>query len=119
MKKKNNQEKDIAIIPRYDSPQEIIDWQEQIKIQSFLKPQQIRMIMSKTPEKWIRERVVAKTKNGKEIKAKYVPQRYFNLALNTIFGWNWNFEILGEIMKNDEVIVKGRLTLKNGNSAKV
>lgn len=114
MTKKENKEL-RAIALRNESAEAVIEWQEETGIDCVLSPYQVLDTLKPTPEEWVRERVVGKTKTGKEVKAKYVPNRYFLLEMNKKFGWNWDFEILGEIISADEVVVKGKLTVRTKN----
>jgi hypothetical protein len=77
-----------------------------------ITPQQAWQIISPTPEKLIRSRP------GKAGRTwRYVPVRYFEMKLFSIFGLNWKFEIVDTKYSKDEVIVRGRLIIKlqNGN----
>lgn len=77
-----------------------------------ITPQQAWQIIAPTPEKLIRSRP---GKSGQTW--RYVPVRFFELKMFAIFGLNWKFEIVDTKYTKDEVIVRGRLTVKlaNGN----
>lgn len=92
MAKKNNNEK-LKIIP-LERSERMIETMKKMKIDLGLSPRQALQIIQSTNSKFVRERVVARTKSGKEIKAKYVPGRFFELKLISVFGWNWKTEIV-------------------------
>lgn len=72
-----------------------------------LNTKQLQLLVKKTPEKYIRERP---GKGGG--KWKYVTGGYVKKVLNLMFGWDWDFQVLDQIIQHDEVIVKGRLTCR-------
>lgn len=73
---------------------------------------QLAFVLSKTPESLIRERPA---KGGG--KWKYVDGAYVRKVLNLMFGWDWDFEVIDQTVFDDEVVVKGRLTVRtNGKT---
>ena len=45
----------------------------------------------------------------------YVSGGHVRKVLNLAFGWDWDFEIVDEMIRDGEVVVKGRLTVRNGD----
>jgi hypothetical protein len=72
---------------------------------------QIIALMAKTPKSYIYQRPA----KGKAGNWDYVSGGYVKKCLNRIFGWNWNFEIVDKFKDEGEVIVQGRLTIRNKN----
>lgn len=70
---------------------------------------QLNFLFRKTPEKYISKRPA---KGGGEW--QYVSVNYIYKCLNILFGWNWDFEIISEIINDYQVVVKGKLTGKFG-----
>lgn len=68
---------------------------------------QLQFLLHKTPRKYVRERPA---KGGG--KWQYVTGGYVKKALNLMFGWDWDFEIVDEKIYDNEVVVKGRLTCR-------
>lgn len=73
-----------------------------------LNPQQLKLILKYTPEKYVKQRPA---KGGGTW--KYVTGGYVKKCLNLMFGWDWDFEIIDEKILHGEVIVKGRLTCRS------
>lgn len=71
-----------------------------------LNKNQLQFLLKKTPNAYVKERPA---KGGG--KWKYVSGGYVKKVLNLMFGWNWSFEILEQSIIQDEVVVKGRLTV--------
>ena len=65
-------------------------------------------LYANTPKQYIKQR---KARGGDTI--DYVKVGYVIRQLNLIFGHLWDFEILSETIMDDEVIVKGKLSIKN------
>jgi len=85
---------------------------EENQIDLGITPHQAWQIIAPTPKKLIRSRP------GKAGQTwNYIPVRFFELKLFSIFGLNWKFEIIDTKYTQNEVIIKGRLTIKlnNGN----
>lgn len=74
---------------------------------NLLSKNQLSFILTKTPEIYVHERPA---KGGG--KWKYVSGGYVKKALNAMFGWDWDFEIMEQIIMHDEAIVKGKLTCR-------
>lgn len=79
---------------------------------NLLNKNQLNFLFAPTPKKHIYERPA---KGGG--KWQYVTGTYFKKVLNLMFGWDWDFEIMDEIvnMEAAQVIIKGRLTIRTGN----
>ncbi len=79
---------------------------------NLLNKDQLNFLFAATPKKHIYERPA---KGGG--KWQYVTGTYFKKVLNLMFGWDWDFEIMDEIvnMEAAQVIIKGRLTIRTGN----
>jgi len=88
MKKENKIEKEpLAIIP-LEYGEALVKGMTKAKIDFGLSPSQAFMIIQPTDPKIVRQRVVANTNTGREIKAKYIPGKIFELKLISVFGWN-------------------------------
>lgn len=81
-----------------------------VTINSILVDKQVQVLHEVTPQKHIRKRP---GKGGKEF--TYVSGGYVRNQLNRLFGYDWDFEIMSEIVQGDEVIVKGKLTARVGD----
>lgn len=73
----------------------------------MLNKNQLQHLLKKTPEKYVKERPA---KGGG--KWKYVSGGYVKKVLNLMFGWDWDFEIMEQIIMHGEAIVKGKLTCR-------
>ena len=80
---------------------------------NLLNKDQLNFLFKPTPKSHIYERPA---KGGG--KWQYVTGTYFKKVLNLMFGWNWDFEIMDEIVNLEaaQVIIKGRLTVRTGNA---
>lgn len=76
-------------------------------IESTFTTNQLQLLHKTTPEKYIRERPA---KGGG--KWKYISGGYVKKTLNLMFGFNWDFEILEQLILHGECIVKGKLTVR-------
>lgn len=77
-----------------------------------MNPAQLKLLLQKTPKHYIKKRPA---KGGGEW--DYVSGGYVRKVLNLMFGWDWDFEILSEMIRDGEVIVKGKLTCRaNGRT---
>jgi hypothetical protein len=74
---------------------------------------QIIQLASSTPANQIYRR---KGKGGRDF--DYVKIKYIIDKLNFTFGWNWDFDIVGERVEGGQVVVKGKLTVRS-NGAEV
>jgi len=74
---------------------------------NMLKTEQLNKLLKHTPEKYVKERPA---KGGG--KWKYVTGGYVKKQLNLMFGWDWDFEIVEQLVLHGEAIVKGRLTCR-------
>lgn len=70
-----------------------------------LTPKQLKQLLKKTPQQYIHTRPA---KGGGTW--EYVSGGYVRKVLNLMFGWNWSFEIMEQMVMHGEVIVKGKLT---------
>lgn len=75
---------------------------------TFMNAKQLGMLLKQTPTKYVRERPA---KGGGTW--KYVSGGYVRKCLNIMFGWDWDFEILEQMVLNGEAIVKGKLTVRS------
>jgi hypothetical protein len=76
----------------------------------MLTNEQINIILSKTPKKYIKTRPA---KGGGTW--DFVSVSYITKCLNLMFGWDWDFEIIDEQILDRQVIVKGKLTCRVGD----
>lgn len=72
-----------------------------------LNTKQLSLLLSKTPEKFIKSRPA---KGGGQW--QYVSGTYVRKVLNLMFGFDWDFEILDQLIQHGEVVVKGKLTVR-------
>ena len=72
-----------------------------------LNAKQLQQLLKRTPSIYVKERPA---KGGGTW--KYVTGGYVKKALNLMFGWDWDFEIISEQVIGKEVIVKGKLTCR-------
>ena len=74
-----------------------------------LSEKQLNFIFAKTPARFIKQRPA---KGGGVW--NYVDVGYIIKSLNLMFGWNWDFEVLDQIVNIEarEIIVKGKLTVR-------
>lgn len=80
--------------------------------QSALNEKQLQQLLKKTPEKYLKKRPA---KGGGTW--DYVSGGYVKKVLNLMFGFDWDFEILEQLIMHGEAIVKGRLTCRtNGKT---
>lgn len=75
---------------------------------TWIKSAQLIQLMGKTPTKFIYTRP---GKGGQ--KFTYVTGSYIIKALNFVFGWNWDFEVVAHGKEGDQVWVQGKLTVKS------
>ena len=77
-----------------------------------LNAKQLQLLLKKTPAQYVRQRPA---KGGGVW--HYVSGAYVRKVLNLMFGWDWDFEVLNEMVQGNQVIVKGKLTCRvNGKS---
>ena len=74
-----------------------------------LNEKQLKHLLKKTPDQYIKTRPA---KGGGTW--DYVTGGYVKKCLNLMFGWDWDFEIIDQMIQDKEVIVKGRLTCRSG-----
>lgn len=75
-----------------------------------LNERQLQFLLKKTPSKYVRKRPA---KGGGQW--DYVSGGYVKKMLNLMFGFDWDFEIINEQVIGDQVIVKGKLTIRSAN----
>jgi|JI10StandDraft_1071094.scaffolds.fasta_scaffold19377_7 recombination DNA repair RAD52 pathway protein len=73
---------------------------------NILNGQQLAFLVKNTPAKYVRKRPA---KGGGEW--TFVSGGYVKKMLNFVFGWNWSFEVMEQLIIHDEAIVKGKLTV--------
>lgn len=73
-----------------------------------LNQKQLAFLLKSTPKKFIKERPA---KGGGTW--KYVSGSYVRKVLNLMFGWDWSFEVVNEMVQGGQVIVKGKLTCRS------
>jgi len=76
---------------------------------NLLQAKQLQFILKPTPTKFIQERPA---KGGG--KWKFVSGGYIKKVLNIMFGWDWDFTIMEQLIVHGEVVVKGKLTVRTG-----
>ena len=84
--------------------------------ESLLNKEQLNLLATRTPEKYIKKR---KGRGKQEF--DYVEINYVIGVLNAIFGFNWSVEIKSKVIdtKSDNVIVEIRLTVQFANGTSV
>ena len=89
-----------------------------IKAETQLEARQIQKFFSKTPE----HKIYTRPAKGGGKDWKYVKGSYVITVLNSLFGYNWNFEIRTSLSEaftvsatTESVTVLGRLTCKVGD----
>ena len=75
--------------------------------ESALNANQLQLLLKRTPDKYVRKRPA---KGGGEW--DYVSIGYVQKALNIMFGFDWDFEIINQQVIGNEAIVQGRLTVR-------
>lgn len=70
-----------------------------------LNPNQLKLLLKKTPAQYVKSRPA---KGGGQW--AYVSGGYVRKVLNLMFGWDWSFEIMEQMVLHGEAIVKGKLT---------
>lgn len=89
---------------------------ELLKVNSGLETEQLQKFFSKTPENKIKSRPA---KGGGQW--KYVSGSYVTQVLNSLFGFNWSFEVVTSMQEalataqSGTVVVQGRLKVKIGD----
>ena len=70
-----------------------------------LNSNQLGRLLKETPKKYVKQRPA---KGGGTW--DYVTGGYVRKCLNLMFGWDWSFEIVEQMVLHGEAIVKGKLT---------
>ena len=77
-----------------------------------LNTDQLKHLLKRTPKQYIKTRPA---KGGGVW--EYVSGGYVKKILNIMFGFDWDFEILEQLIIHDEAVIKGRLTIRtNGKT---
>lgn len=87
---------------------QLIKPEELSLVDSALNGKQLSLILKRTPEKYVKTRPA---KGGGQW--KYVSGGYVKKCLNLMFGFQWSFEILEQMIMHNEAIVKGKLTIQS------
>lgn len=74
---------------------------------TWLSSPQLVKILQQTPKNHVYKR---KGRGGQVF--DYVTGSYITKALNFVFGWNWDFEVMEHGVQGDQIWVKGRLTVR-------
>ncbi len=74
---------------------------------TWMSENQLTKILQRTPKQYVYTRP---GKGGG--KFDYVTVSYVQKALNYIFGWNWDFEVVQQGMEGGQVWVLGKLTVR-------
>lgn len=74
---------------------------------TWLAENQLTFMLQRTPKEQVYRR---KGRGGKDF--DYVTGSYITKALNYVFGWNWDFEVVEHGKEGDHVWVLGRLTVR-------
>lgn len=75
---------------------------------TWVSSSQLIHLVGKTPQQFVYTRP---GKGGQ--KFTYVSGNYIIKALNFVFGWNWDFEVIAHGKEGDQVWVQGKLTVKS------
>lgn len=77
-----------------------------------LNESQLQLLLKPTPAKYVKQRP---GKGGGTW--DYVSGGYVKKVLNLMFGWDWDFEIVNQMVLHGEAIVQGKLTVRtNGKT---
>lgn len=94
--------------PKQDIRKALVAKQKFSMVATPFSAKQYEMIYSATPTKQVYTRPGKGGKTFRYVKGNYVKKR-----LNYIFGSLWSFEILGEMVQGNQVIIKGKLTIQD------
>lgn len=113
-KQKKVKTNELVIRVQQDSVQNITDLTEPMRNgtkltipKTWVSEGQLTKILQKTPAQYVYKRP---GKGGGTF--EYVTVAYVQKALNYIFGWNWDFEILQQGIEGGQVWVLGKLTVR-------
>lgn len=81
--------------------------QKQQQLPAVLSEAQVSFLLQRTPPEAIRRR-----KGPGGLTLSYLTQQYVTRLLNEVFGFDWDFDVLWEQIGKEEVMVKGRLTVR-------
>jgi hypothetical protein len=77
-----------------------------------LNAKQLNLLLKSTPKQYVHSRPAKGGGNW-----DYVTGGYVRKVLNLMFGWNWDFEIVEQMIIHGEAVVKGKLTCRVGDRA--
>ncbi len=77
----------------------------------FFTPAQLERLTRQTPTEVIQQRT---DENGKEW--DFVTGSYIKSELNTLFDYNWSFDVISKEIIHGEVVVLGKLTVTSGEA---
>jgi len=103
MTTENNQNNALALVSAEDLS---------LVTDNRLNENQLQQILKRTPPQYIKKRPA---KGGGQW--DYVTGGYVKKCLNIMFGWDWDFEIVEQLVQHGEAIVKGRLTCRTNGKA--
>lgn len=103
MTTENNQNNALALVSAEDLS---------LVTDNRLNENQLQQILKRTPTQYIKKRPA---KGGGTW--DYVTGGYVKKCLNIMFGWDWDFEIVEQLVQHGEAIVKGRLTCRTNGKA--
>lgn len=75
-----------------------------------LNERQLKLIIQRTPAKFIKQRPAKGGGNW-----DYVSGAYVTKVLNLTFGFDWDFEITNQMVLHGEAIVQGKLTVRSND----
>lgn len=81
---------------------------------NFLNKYQLSYILKPTPPQYIKQRTA---KGGGEW--SYASGGYIKKVLNLMFGWDWDFEVVKDIVLEGQIMVLGKLTARSGGRSVV
>ena len=80
--------------------------------ENALNKDQLQLLLKKTPAIFVKSRPAKGGGNW-----EYVSGGYVKKVLNLLFGWDWDFEIINQMILEGEAIVQGKLTVRtNGKT---
>lgn len=81
---------------------------------TWMDKKQVMHMLQRTPPQHVHRR---KGRGG--IEFDYVTGTYVKKVLNYVFGWNWDFTIVNEEVHGSQIVVRGRLTVKDSEGNEV
>lgn len=83
-------------------------------VKTSVEEKQVLHMLQKTPTIHVHKR-----KGRAGLMFEYVTGTYMKKVLNYVFGWNWDFEIVSEKEIGKQIVVRGRLTVKDNKGNKI